>query len=156
MPKMWVEGLEGLGVTFGDLTQDVENALKAAIYDGAHELFTEVQRQIQALPEGDDKSKHRDITAKQKQGLLSGLYGSKITVENGNVYEYISFEGYNDVRTEQYPHGQPNIMIARSVESGASYMNKRLFMTKAKNAARPRALAATKNTFEREISKLNK
>lgn len=156
MPKMWVEGLEGLGVQFGNLTQDVENALKAAIFDGAHEVFSEIERQIQALPEGDKDSKHRDITAKQKEGLLSGLYGSSITVEDGNVYEYISFEGYNDVRTEKYPHGQPNIMIARSVESGGSYMNKRLFMTKAKNAARPKALAATKKTFDREIAKLNK
>lgn len=156
MPKMYVEGLDGLGITFNDLNKDVENALKAAIYDGAHELFVEIQNQIQALPESDNKSKHRDITPKQKQGLLSGLYGSSIIVENGNVYEYISFEGYNEVRTEKYPHGQPNIMIARSVESGGSYMNKRIFMTKAKNAARPRAEAATKRTFEQEISKINK
>lgn len=156
MPKMYVEGLDSLGVTFGDLTDEVTKALKAAVYDGAHELYTEVERQIQALPEGDNKSKHRDITSKQKEGLLGGLYGSKITVEDGNVYEYISFEGYNNVRTEKYPHGQPNIMIARSVESGGSYMNKRLFMTKAKNAARPRAEAATKATFDHEISKLNK
>ncbi len=156
MPKMYVEGLDEVGITFGDLTDEVTKALKAAVYDGAHELYTEVERQIQALPEGDNKSKHRDITSKQKEGLLGGLYGSKITVEDGNVYEYISFEGYNNVRTEKYPHGQPNIMIARSVESGGSYMNKRLFMTKAKNAARPRAEAATKRTFENEISKLNK
>lgn len=156
MPKMYVEGLDEVGITFGDLTEDVTNALKAAIYDGAHELFVEIEHQIQILPESDNKSKHRDITSKQKQGLLSGLYGSKIIVEDGNVYAFISFEGYNDVRTEQYPHGQPNIMIARSVESGGSFMNKRIFMTKARNAARPRAEAATKRTFENEISKLNK
>lgn len=156
MPKMYVEGLDDFAEVFKDMNSDIEHALKMGVYDGAHELFTEIQRQIQALPEDDKKSKHRDITAKQKQGLLSGLYGSKITVEDGNVYEWISFEGYNDVRTEKYPHGQPNIMIARTFESGGTYANKRIFMTKAKNIARPKALAATKATFEKEISKLNK
>lgn len=156
MPKMYVEGLDEIGATLGDLNEDIEKALKAAVYDGAHELYAEVERQIQALPEGDNKSKHRDITPEQKKGLLEGLYGSKIAVEDGNVYEYISFEGYNSVRTEKYPHGQPNIMIARSVESGASYMNKSIFMTKAKNAARPMAEAATKRTFDLEMAKHNR
>lgn len=155
MPKMWVEGLEDLHLTFKDMNKNVENALKMAVYDGAHVLYEEIARQIEALPENDTKTKHRDITPEQKQGLLDGLYGSTITVEDGNVYEWISFDGYNNVRTKKHPRGQPNILIARSIESGASYMNKRLFMTKARNAARPKALAATKVTFEREIAKLN-
>lgn len=153
MPKMECKGLSGLISMFDALPGDVEKALKAGVYDGAHEVFKEVQAQIKALPESDQKSKHRDITPKQKQGLLSSLYSTKIMADDGNVYTRISFTGYNDVRTEKYPHGQPNIMIARSVESGGSYMNKRPFINKAKNASRQRAETATRTTFEKEISK---
>lgn len=156
MSKMQIDGLNELSAQLGTLTEDVEKALKMGIYDGAHEVFAEVKRQITALPTDDQKSKHRDITQKQKEGLLSGLYGSDIKVKDGNVWEYISFTGYNDVITDKYPKGQPNIMVARSIESGASYMNKRPFMNKAKNAARARAVEAVKRTFDREIEKLNK
>lgn len=153
MPKMWVAGLEEFGSALLDMTDDVEKALKAAVYDGAHELFTEVESQIRALPESDHKGKHRDITAAQKKGLLDSLYGSRIQVQDNEVYSYISFDGYNSVRTKKYPHGQPNIIIARSLESGGTYMNKRVFMTKAKNAARPKAIAVMKKTFDAEMAK---
>ena len=156
MPKMWVEGLEEFGDAMVKADEQVMNALKMAVYDGAHVLFMEVENQIRSLPTDDNKSKHRDITPAQKQGLIDGLYGSTITVENGNVYEYIGFTGYNSVKTKEHPNGQPNIMIARSVESGGSYMNKRVFMTKAAHYARPKALAATRATFEEQMEKLNR
>ena len=37
MPKMWVAGLEEFGDALVNMTDDVTNALKAAIYDGAHD-----------------------------------------------------------------------------------------------------------------------
>lgn len=156
MPKLQVNGIEEIGILLSRLTEETEKALKAGVYDGAHEVYLEVERQIAALPEADTKSKHRDITPEQKQGLLDGLYGSKMQVKDGSVQVYISFEGYNSVKTEQYPHGQPNIMIARSVESGGSYMNKRIFMSKAAINSRKRAIEATRDTFDKEIKKLTK
>lgn len=154
MPKIQINGIEELGVVMSRMAEDVEKALKAGIYDGAHEVFKEVEKQIRALPESDKKSMHRDITAEQKQGLLDGLYGSKMQVKDGSVHVYISFDGYNNVKTDKYPHGQPNIMIARSIESGGSYMNKRIFMTKAAMASRQKAVDALQRTFNKEISKL--
>lgn len=156
MPKMEFSGLDELGTLLSDLPEDTEKALKMAVYDGAHEVFAEVQRQINALPTGNTKSKQRDITPEQKEGLLSGLYGSKIKTSDDGVYEYISFTGYNNVKTKQYPNGQPNILIARSAESGGTYMKKTTFMTKARNASKAKALAATKATFDKEIAKINK
>lgn len=156
MPKMEISGLEDLNTVLSNLDKKTEDALKMAVYDGAHEVFEEVKRQIAALPEGDSKSKHRDITAKQKQGLLSGIYGSKIRTTEGGIFEHISFTGYNNVKTAKYPNGQPNVLIARSIESGSSYMNKHAFMSKARTASRVKALAATKRTFDAEINKITK
>lgn len=157
MPKMVYNGLEEFGATLENLTEQTEGILKMAVYDGAHEVFEALKAAVQALPESDPGSKApRNITPAQKAGLLSGMYGSNIQTKDGDVYEYVSFTGYNDVKTKKYPNGQPNILIARSVESGATYMNKRPFVTKAAKTARPKALAATKNTFEREIAKITK
>lgn len=154
MPKLEYSGLEEFGRVIQTLDRETEGVLKMAVYDGAHVVFEEVKRQIQALPVADDKSKHRDITPAQKAGLISGLYGSKIQTRDGGVYEFISFTGYNSVRTKKHPNGQPNILIARSVESGATYMNKRPFINKAKNASKSKALDVIKQTFEREMKKI--
>lgn len=154
MPKLEYNGLQEFGAVLQKLDTKTEGVLKMAVYDGAHVVFEEVKRQIQALPTNDTTGKHRDITPAQKAGLLSGLYGSQIQADDGNVYEYIGFTGYNSVRTKKHPKGQPNILIARSVESGATYMNKRPFINKAKNASKSKALEATKRTFEREIKKI--
>lgn len=154
MPKLEYNGLQEFGAVLQKLDAKTEGVLKMAVYDGAHVVFEEVKRQIQALPTNDTTGKHRDITPAQKAGLLSGLYGSRIQADDGNVYEYIGFTGYNSVRTKKHPKGQPNILIARSVESGATYMNKRPFINKAKNASKSKALEATKRTFEREVKKI--
>lgn len=156
MPKLEYSGLEDLGAILEHMDADTEAVLKMAVYDGAHQVFEEVKRQVQNLPTSDQQGKHRDITPAQKQGLIAGLYGSKIQTENDEVCTYIGFTGYNSVRTKKYPNGQPNIMIARSVESGATYMNKRPFISKAKTAARAKALDAMRQTFEREMEKLTK
>ena len=138
MPKLEYSGLQEFGAVLQKLDTKTEGVLKMAVY----------------VPIADDKSKHRDITPAQKAGLLAGLYGSRIQADDGNVYEYIGFTGYNSVRTKKHPKGQPNILIARSVESGATYMNKRPFINKAKNASKSKALEATKRTFEREVKKI--
>lgn len=157
MPKLEYKGLEDFGGLIDDLNEQTEACLKMAVYDGAHQVFEEVKRQIQNLPTSDDKQHGvRNITEKQKQGLLSGLYGSKILTQDGGVWEYIGFTGYNSIRTKKHPQGQPNILIARSVESGGTYMIKRPFISKARNAARAKALAAAKQTFEQQMEKITK
>ena len=153
MPKLTIDGMNDLGRILDADLADTEKMIKMAVYDGAHEVFEEVKRKVQQLPTNDTDSKHRDITEKQKKGLISGLYGSRIMNERGEIYAVIGFTGYNDVKTEKHPKGQPNILVARSIESGASFMNRRPFMTQAKNAARPKALAAVQKTFDAEWAK---
>ena len=46
MPKMWVEGLEEFGDALVNADEKVMDALKMAVYDGAHVLFMEVENQI--------------------------------------------------------------------------------------------------------------
>ena len=157
MPKLEYNGLEEFGAILSDMEPQTEAVLKMAVYDGAHQVFEELKRQIQNLPTSDSKKGgKRDITEQQKQGLLSGMYGSTIQTKDGAVYTFIGFTGYNSVRTKKHPKGQPNILIARSVESGGTYMNKRPFVSKTVNAARAKALAATKSTFEQQMEKITK
>lgn len=155
MPKMEFDGLEEFGFALNEILAKSESILKVAVYDGAHEVFEEVRHKVEMLPTSDQKSSHRDITPAQKEGLLSGLYGSRIQTEQDGTYVYIGFTGYNSVRTKKHPKGQPNILIARSIESGGSHMNKKPFMRQAASGSRKRALDAVRKTFDEEIEKLS-
>ena len=99
MPKLTIDGMNDLGRMLDADLADTEAMIKMAVYDGAHEVFEEVKHRVQQLPTNDTDSKHRDITEKQKKGLISGLYGSRIMNERGEIYAVIGFTGYNDVKT---------------------------------------------------------
>lgn len=154
MPKMEMDGLEEFGFAMNEILAKSEFILKRSVYDGAHVVFEEVKHKVQMLPVNDQNSSHRDITSAQKAGLISGLYGSRLQSEGG-VYVYIGFTGYNDVKTKKHPKGQPNILVARSIESGGSHMNKHPFMKQAANTAKPRAVEAVRKTFEAEMAKIS-
>lgn len=64
----------------------------------------------------------------QKKGMLKGLGISKIRVNKGVYEAKVGFDGYNDVKTKRWPHGQPNALIAQSVESGRTWMIKQPFV----------------------------
>ena len=66
----------------------------------------------------------------------------------------IGFDGYNAMRTEKYPQGQPNQLVARGVESGTSWKQKHPFVRPAINASRKRAEAKMAEVLDKEIEKV--
>ena len=62
--------------------------------------------------------------------------------------------GRNRVQTQAYPNGQPNAVIARSMESGSSARVKQPFVRKAVNAARPRAEARMGDKIKDMVDKI--
>ena len=68
----------------------------------------------------------------------------------------IGFDGYNQLTTKRWPQGQPNSMVARSVESGTSWMKKQPFMRNAEQSAKGPCEAVMEKTVDEHIKKLAK
>ena len=76
--------------------------------------------------------------------------------DDGVVNVKLGCDGYNSTKTEKYPNGQPNVLIARSVNSGTTFRKKTKFVDKAVDSAKNAAEAAMDAACSREIEKIMK
>lgn len=130
------------------------------VYAGAAVVADSVRRAIQALPVGDGRAQGGGlvdtVTLPQKAGLLDGFGISRMKDDDGFVNVKLGFDGYNSTRTEKYPRGQPNALIARAVNSGTTFREKTKFVDKAVSSAKKDAEAAMDAACSREIEKIMK
>lgn len=132
-----------------------------AIYAGAAVAADAVREEIKALPTDDRFVRGGDKLAgpgsKQKEWLLNSLGITPMEDDGkGFLNVKIGFDGYNQIKSKRWPKGQPNQMVARSVERGTSFMTPNPFMKTAVAKARKRAKAAMEKTAEREVEKIMK
>lgn len=136
---------------------------RAAVYDGAAVLADAVRQKIESLPTIEPKEAViawwneipvRGITQEQKDGLLDGLHVQRIRDENGFICTEVGFAGYNSVETRKFPGGQPNALIARSMESGSSARDKQPFIRPTVNQVRGAAETAMEIKINDMISKI--
>lgn len=129
--------------------------IKQGIYDGADIVADEMRKQIEALPvqQGKAKGKRRDPTEVEKQGLLDGFGISKMREDDGVINAKLGFHGYNAHKTKKWPNGQPNAMIAGSIERGTTFMNRHAFVSKAVRNSQARCEQAIAAKIDEIINK---
>lgn len=141
----------------------LEAALKdevcgSAIYGAAGIVADEIRSQLKAVPTdegyGTASEPTRGPKAGQKEGLLDALGISSMEEKSGYYDVKIGFDGYNGVTTRRWPNGQPNQMVARSVERGTTWMKANPFVKKAVAASRKRATEFMKNSVDQSIKKI--
>lgn len=123
-----------------------------AVYEGAGIVADAVRANINALATSNDF--HEAVTPKQKEGLLDGLGISRMKDENGFINVKIGFNGYNGIRNKRYPNGQPNALVARSLEKGTSVAPAQRFVAPAVKRAQASAENAMQEIVESEIDKI--
>ena len=134
-----------------------------AVYEGASIVADAVKAGISSIPTespgawGTPEKPLRGLNAKQKAGLHNS-FGIAPLKDDGDGFLHVKlgFDGYNDIKTKRWPKGQPNAMIARSVERGTSIMKETPFMKKAVAKARNRAREAMKRKVDENIEKIMK
>lgn len=126
-----------------------------AIYKGAAVVADAIQAGISGLRAEDTEALGK-LSAKQRYGLHQSLGIAKLQNDAGLLNVKIGWDGYNDVKTKKWPKGQPNQMIARSVERGTSFMIANPFVKKAVSKSRKEALKVMGETVDQEIEKLMK
>lgn len=141
----YISNLEALATKSNDM-------IGRSIYEGARIVADEVKRGIAAIPVGQPKNGY--VTIGQKTGLYEGLGIARMQDDNGFLNVKIGMDGYNSLKTKKYPKGQPNAMIARSLEKGSSFAPARPFISPAVNRAKERAEKAMAEELDRQIRQM--
>ena len=162
MAKITFPGLADYERQISRLSQGAERICGQAIYAGAEVVTDAIRAGIQRLDAKPDRAgllayaekSSPPLTETAKKGLLEGLGIAPMQESNGYYNVKVGFDGYNGLRTEKFPKGQPNVMIARSLESGSSIAPKRPFVRPAVNASRGQAEAKMAEVLDAEIKKI--
>lgn len=129
-----------------------------AIYDGAGVVADAVKASIETIPIDDrfvsGTATLYGITEEQKQGLRDGFGIAPMRNDGGYIHVKLGFAGYNSQQTKKYPNGQPNSLIARSVNTGTSFRQRFPFIDNAANQSRSKAEQKMIQKFEESVDKV--
>lgn len=151
----WALRLSTLGAKSDEIAQK-------ALYDAAGIVADQMRANLEAIPT--DKFRYlqdgdtlNSVSKGQKEDLLNNLCVTPILQDaKGDWNVCVGFDGYGSYPTKQYPKGIPNVMLARSVESGTSVREKHPFSRPAVSASKKRALAAMQKVIDEECKKIMK
>lgn len=152
------EGVDDLIAQYQKLEKSTKDVIGRSIYNGAGVVMESVKSAVEGISVdnrfGTSENPVSGPGTIQKIGLIRSL-GITPMRQDGTFWNVkIGFDGYNNVKTKTWPQGQPNAMIARSIESGTSWMRKQPFMRKAEQSSRARCEAVMSETVDKEIQKI--
>lgn len=159
MATLEFKGLDEYVKQLNDIRANTEEICGAAIYKGADVVADAVKAAIVSMPtdnrpyvkDGDMKT---GPSARQKTGLINSFGIAPMRTDGTMLNVKLGFDGYNDIKTDNWPNGQPNSMIARSIESGTSFLKANHFMSKAVNGSKGACEQTMKNTFDAYLTEL--
>lgn len=159
MAKMSFKGLDEYARKLERMKKNTPETLGAGVYAMAEIVADEVKKNLEAIPAISDAENIRAykngeksrLTVGQKKGLVESFGIAPAQNDNGYLHVKLGFDGYNEIKTKKYPKGQPNEMIARTAESGSSYMNKTPFIRPAIRAKENEAIEKCKEVIDKRI-----
>lgn len=162
MAKMTLKGFEEYESKISHLKAAYKDEIAGAtLYAGAGVVADAVKASIRALPVIRGYGTEADplpggVTAAQKTGLIAGFGISKAQNDNGYYHVKLGFDGYNATRTDKFPNGQPNQLVARGCESGTSWKRKKPFVRPAVTRVRSVAIETMKQKCDEACEKIMK
>lgn len=147
MAKFKCEGIELYIDQLQKLGDRTASVMKKGTYDGAAIVADEVKKRLRSVIRHPDES---------TGALINSMFLAKIESSKGYTYTEIGFAGYDPSRepSKGYPHGVPNVIKARAMESGTSKQRKTPFIRPAFNAAKEKCMEAMQKTVDNEIKKI--
>lgn len=137
-----------------------ENVAGRCVYVGAGLLIEEVKKQVDNIPtrkaasQKNPGEKVTGLTEEQKRGIRDGLGISRAKVDGDEVNVTIGVDGYNNTKTKRWPQGQPNAMVARSIEKGTNWLNRHAFVAPAYRSAKDAAEKAMAEEYDKEVERI--
>ena len=147
--------LDHLIAQLEELKKSSKTMCKRSIFRGAKIVADEMKREIKGIPVVPDHD-HGDAvitgaTRAQIDGLIESMGLAKIKNYEHGLNTKVGFDGYNSVVTKKYPKGQPNMMIARSINAGTSFRNKYPFVERSARMSKDEAEAVMAASLQKYI-----
>lgn len=134
-----------------------ENIIKRSAWEGARVVMDAVKAEAQTIPTHGSTKGSTDIvnglTPTQKAGVIASLGIARFRQDGNFLNVKIGSDGYNTVKTEKYPNGQPNAMLVRALESGTSFRAAYPFVSRAVSKSRSKAIEAMRKQCDEEVKK---
>ena len=162
MAKIELQGMDAWISELRKLGENTEPVCKAAVYAGAKVIADEIRQATSGLNRVTDaeamaayhEKKPVKISVSQKIGLVKSLGIAPITDKYGIASTKVGFDGYNDVKTKRWSHGQPNQLIARSCESGSTAMTKQPFVRTVIKRTKGAALVEMERAADKKLKEI--
>lgn len=160
MAKIDFKGIDTYAKMLARLESGSEEIVKRAVYEGAAVVADAIKEGLKSIPvqegKGTPENKLHGITKKQKADLINGFGLAPIENSNGYIQTKAGFDGYGSVKTKAYPKGLPNVLLARSLESGTSFRKKIPVIRRAVTKSRKQAEKVMDETINKELEKIFK
>ena len=146
------DGINEYLQTLNRLGKEIEGISKQAVYEGAKIIADEIKNNIEALSTdeewGTPKKMKAGPTKAEKENIARGLGIAHMQDNKGTINTKI---GYDDAGYDE--NNKPIQMIARSVNSGTSFMKKNPFFEKGVRNSRNKAKQKMIEVSEKELGK---
>lgn len=139
-----------------NLEMSAPDAIGKAVYEGAAIVADAIKANIDTIPidESSSNGKRNGLKKIQITGLKKGFGIAPMRDDSGYYNVKVGFNGYNLLTTKKYPSGQPNAMIARTIESGNSFTTKHPFVAPAVRASKDRAEKKMAEVIDKETAEI--
>ena len=161
MAHMGLEGMEEYLELLIQTDKQTDRMCGRSIYPGAKLISNAVKTALKNVKTDDTYHKFAEmygrkhgITKKQLAGLIESMGIAKMRHRADTYDVKLGFDGYNNVITRKFPYGQPNALIARSLNKGTSFLQAQPFMDSTVEANRAAVEEAIRNQFNKELEKL--
>lgn len=163
MAKWTMEGMSDYIAYLQRIGVETDEIINVGIYAMAEVVTDKIRENLNALPTVTNAANiatyrkgYSRLSDVEKEGLLDGLGISPMQDDNGYKNVKVGFDGYNSVKTKEYPKGQPNVLIARITESGSSYREKSPFIRSALRQTQNEALKKGQEAIEKKLKQAEK
>ena len=160
MASFTFKGMKEYEAIISKMYADTAKICGRSIYAAAGIVADEIRSGIEQIPAKPDKYAliayqkkwQAPITETQKKGLADGFGISPLQEEDGYWNVKLGFDGYNGTKTKKFPKGQPNQLVARSIESGTSAIKKYPFVRPAVARSQKRAVEAMQKVIDADLT----
>ena len=158
MAKFQFTGVDNLLAQYEKLEANSTEMIGKAIYVGAGLVADTIRASMESIIVdnhfGTSENKIAGPNALQKMGLLQSMGISELR-RDGNFWNVkVGWDGYNNLKTKRWPQGQPNTLVAQSVESGTSWMEKQPFVRRAEKSSKGRCEEVMAEAFDKELKRI--
>lgn len=157
MPSFKVDGMDEFVNLCLKTDRTLTRVIGKSIYPAGKHMGNAIKKSLKNIKEDSGSHRHglrKGPTSAQKKALIESYGIAKMHAGSNGYNVKIGFDGYNGIVTKKYPKGQPNAMIARSVNSGTSFMEAQPFMDATVAKETDATVEIIKDRFENEMQKL--